>query len=840
MPRVPAGLWKNVIAVQVYGANTGVGKTVFSTILGAHFLKKTGRTNWKLRYVKPVSTGPASEADDGYVKKYAGVPVSTLFQYSEAVSPHIAARDGKPPSDGSVIWALHQYLNNESGRLNRVEREMGINIVETAGGPLSPGPSGTPQVDLFRPLRLPVVLVGDHRLGGISSTISAAESLILRGYDINAVVCFNDNGKYKNSEYLLQHFDKWNIAAFELPWIPDLEGCTTTEETKLMRDYYKEQSRIDSVHRVAERIISCHSQRLEELESMGARTQKAIWHPFTQHKSLLDKDDILVFDSAYGDYFQTKYNKKSRLGSDATDAMLYPAFDGSASWWTQGLGHGNPQLALAAAHAAGRYGHVMFAGATHEPAITLAERLLKGMKNYRLTKCFFTDDGSTAAEVGIKMALRASCKRYEWDGSSEDVGILGLKGSYHGDTIGAMDASEPCVYNKKVDWYRGRGYWLDFPSVKMKKGRWVIEAPTGMEEEFGPAEYFDSLTDIFDVKKRAHSPRYEQYITSTLDRLVKKQGRKFGALVMEPVLLGAGGMLFVDPLFQRTLVQVVRSYQFAELAPLPSSNAWTGLPVMFDEVFTGLYRLGHFSAASLLDTCPDISIHAKLLTGGLLPLSATLASSSIFQAFYGDDKADALLHGHSYTAHPIGCHVANISLQTMDSLNMSAQTWSGFRKDWRDNHGETKLTINPFRTTSGDHRVWSFWSKRMVVDLSHHPRVDHVIAIGSVLAISLKDQSGSGYTSNAAAGLRDALLYEALPGETRIHSRVLGNVIYFMASMTAGPGFLRDVEKALLRHLGGPPHPVFKRVELGNDSEQGQEIERSAEENVEQRREGAD
>jgi dethiobiotin synthetase/adenosylmethionine--8-amino-7-oxononanoate aminotransferase len=427
------------------------------------------------------------------------------------------------------------------------EGRMGLNIVETAGGPLSPGPSGTPQADLFRPLRLPAVLVGDHRLGGISATIAATESLIVRGYDIDAVICFDDKSKYKNSQYLVQYFKDRNIAAFELPWIPDVEGCTEQEETARMEGYYREQSTQGHMYRVSGQIVDRHIERLKNIDTMAARTKEAIWHPFTQHKSVQKADDILVFDSAYGDYFQTKHTKSSyRSTEDWKEApKLFPAFDGSASWWTQGLGHGNPKLSLAAAYAAGRYGHIMFAGATHEPAITLAERLLKGMENPRLTKCFYTDDGSTAAEVGIKMALRAACKRYDWDGSSEEVGILGLKGSYHGDTIGAMDASEPGVYNKKVDWYRGRGYWFDFPTVQMRKGRWLVEAPAGMEEEFGPVQQFESLTEVFNFNKRGHSPRYEHYIKNLLDRLVKEQGRKFGALVMEPILLGAGGMLFV-------------------------------------------------------------------------------------------------------------------------------------------------------------------------------------------------------------------------------------------------------------------------------------------------------
>lgn len=425
-------------------------------------------------------------------------------------------------------------------------------------------------------------------------------------------------------------------------------------------------------------------------------------------------------------------------------------------------------MALEAAYAAGRYGHIMFAGATHEPALKLAEHVLIGLQNPRLTKVFYTDNGSTATEVGIKMGVRAACKRYGWDGAKEAVGVLGLKGSYHGDTIGAMDASEPCVFNEKVDWYRGRGYWFDYPTFKLKDGRWVVESPEGMEEEFGPAQYFAEQAEIFDFDARGHSSQYEAYIEKTLDRLVKEQGRKFGALVMEPVILGAGGMIFVDPLFQQTLARVVRRYNFAasEIAPAPieSEHAWSGLPVMFDEVFTGLYRLGQFSSASFLEVHPDISVHAKLLTGGLLPLSITAASDSIFQAFWGDEKSDALLHGHSYTAHPIGSHVANESLATMDGY-YNGLKWRSFRRDWSDRSvSQTKsapaakddeeytripqskdLPREPKYSPADIHtRFWSFWSKDFVLKLSLHAGVSHVNALGCVLAVSLKDQSGVG------------------------------------------------------------------------------------------------
>jgi dethiobiotin synthetase/adenosylmethionine--8-amino-7-oxononanoate aminotransferase len=594
-------------------------------------------------------------------------------------------------------------------------------------------------------MRLPAILVGDHRLGGIAATISAAESLIMRGYDLDAVVCFNDNSKYENAEYLKQYFKNMAIPTFTLPWIPNLDGIGigTKEETDLMQDYYQRQSQNEGIEMLSERIVDRHSERLGDLETMASRTKEAIWHPFTQHKHLQKADDILVFDSAYGDYFQVK----ELSGTDEKTSLLYPAFDGSASWWTQGFGHGNPQLALAAAHAAGRYGHVMFAGATHQPALTLAEKMLTKLSNPRMKKVFYTDNGSTATEVGLKMALRASCKHYGWHSENEHVCVLGLKGSYHGDTIGAMDASEPCVFNEKVDWYRGRGYWFDYPTFKMKNGEWFVEPPVGMEESFGPARRFEHQDDIFDLTTRGRSRQYEAYIEDTLNNLVKEQGAKFGALIMEPVILGAGGMLFVDPLFQQSLVHVVRRYNFSSAnivnsPPETDSLAWSGLPVVFDEVFTGLHRLGRFSSATFLDVHPDITMHAKLLTGGLLPLSITTASESIFQAFWGDEKSEALLHGHSYTAHAVGCYVANTSLDAAQDASESSD-WKSFRAQWKAFDPTPENTGNATRVTANE-GTWSMWSQDFVTKVSQHKHVEYVNALGSVFAASLVDQTNSG------------------------------------------------------------------------------------------------
>jgi dethiobiotin synthetase/adenosylmethionine--8-amino-7-oxononanoate aminotransferase len=546
------------------------------------------------------------------------------------------------------------------------------------------------------------------------------------------------NDRYENSEYLSKYFQYWKVPLFTLPYIPYIKKNAFESEEAQMDRYYDLQSRSPTANDLAKCIIHKHHARLQEIDRMTSEATEVIWHPFAQHKGMSGKD-IIALDSAYGDFFQIKHTpQESSTGlnekkTGVVDPVLMPAFDGSASWWTQGLGHGNPTLSLAAAYAAGRYGHVMFAGSIHQPALSLANRVLAGLGNPRLKKVFFTDNGSTGVEVGIKMALRAASSRYRWDdarASSDDIGIIGLKGSYHGDTLGAMECSEPSVYNQNVTWYKGRGYWFDYPQVKMRKGLWVIEPPPGMERQFGPSQTFANLDDIFAFDARDET-RYRDYIDHILTHLIKSQGKRFGALIMEPVLLGAGGMIFVDPLFQRTLVQAVRQFH-SNNNDQENKHDWSGMPVIFDEVFTGLYRLGRFSAASFLQIEPDISVHAKLLTGGLLPLCVTLASESIFGAFLGDKKYDALLHGHSYTAHPIGCHVANTALEEMDNLQRTGSL-TPFRRSWLE--GEELSAID---------KVWSMWSKETVIRLSHHPSVDSVIALGTVLAISITDASGTG------------------------------------------------------------------------------------------------
>jgi bifunctional dethiobiotin synthetase / adenosylmethionine---8-amino-7-oxononanoate aminotransferase len=411
---------------------------------------------------------------------------------------------------------------------------------------------------------------------------------------------------------------------------------------------------------------------------------------------------------------------------------------GSASWWTQGLGHGHPQLTLAAAKAAGRYGHVIFPQASHLPALRLAERLVhEGPGAGWASRAYFSDDGSTGMEVALKMAFRAFSKREGWRKRIDpELGVLGLKGSYHGDTIGAMDACEEGIFT--CEWHNAKGYWLDPPTVGIRAGCVQVTLPPNIPLPNGdPTVQFESLSDLYDVETRLQSPlaqQYRNFIYNCLSRMQRSGQVKLAALVIEPLVMGAGGMIFVDPLFQRVLVDAVRS---PEAQNHQSSNSitaeWRGMPVIFDEVFVGLYRVGMRTCSSLLGVNPDIAVYAKILTGGLIPMAVTLANDAIYQAFMGDTKAEALLHGHSYTAHPIGCEVANEALDLLEKLS-EGDHWALARRNWQTSGKSTLHETPPV--------VWSFWDPSFTKKLSMNPKIEEVMTLGTVLAFRLRDSAG--------------------------------------------------------------------------------------------------
>ncbi|KAF9905843.1 hypothetical protein EC991_001248 [Linnemannia zychae] len=800
-------------AYQVFAANTNVGKTILSTGLvraaaalsvGAEKQKQRAAAVTKAFYLKPVQTGYPVDCDARHVKTYAPlVETSRLYAYPDPVSPHIATSN--PPPDSEVLQATINAIRTFKQSLGHGDK--GWALLETAGGVNSPIMSGELQSKFYRPLRLPTVLVGDSHLGGISTTLTSYESLHQYGYDIPALLLFDN--KSRNHEFLERYLAKAENRPLihVLPSPPEKLADPKADAEQLREYYNKTESYFTHVVQELEKV---HAQRLDRLEELGDKARTSIWWPFTQHQTV---KEVTVIDSAYGDIMTTyvapptSVATTSEQGEQKKEWRWREMFDGCASWWTQGLGHGSPALTQSAAYAAGRYGHVMFPECAHEPAVKLTETLLETVGDGWASRVFFSDNGSTAIEVALKMALKASQDRYQNLGEATGrVEVLGVDGGYHGDTIGAMNACSPNVYNAQVTWYKSHGHWFSPPTVVYKDSQFKITIPTEMTATKEPVQVtIDNLTSVFSAPS-AKDPRleiYRNHIRSTLVRLTRDEKRSFGALLMEPVLMGAGGMVWVDPVFQRTLVEEVRAFKGfgTEVSPVknahvPANNNWKGLPVVFDEVFSGCWRLGRKSAADMLQVNPDIAAYAKLLTGGLITLATTLTSDSIFNNFLSETKTDALLHGHSYTAHPIGCAVANTSLQTYREMESHGDADKA-RQDWG--------AIN--HSSSSGLGVWSLWDQKVVERISKMNIVEGVVPLGSVLAIQMKETNGpSGYASLLSQKVQQKLREkqsEDEDAEVAIFGRPLGNVVYMIASQVSTREQLAKVENILLRTLEG-------------------------------------
>lgn len=657
--------------------------------------------------------------------------------------------------------------------------------IETAGGVHSPTLTGTTQLDSYRPLLFPTVLVGDSKLGGISSTISSYESLLLRGYAVDAVILFRDR-YYRNHEYLSSYFATRGLRVLSLdPPPPRLHDHTQNAE--ITEAYYAKlvPGGLDGdIFETVRHLDDCHTRRIEELDTMPRRTLDTVWWPFVQHGLMNSETDVTVIDSAWGDFFSV-YERPSGSPPKTIsnhNSLLSPQFDSSASWWTQTLGHSTPSLALAAASAAGRYGHVIFPEATHLPALKLAEHLVnEGPGKGWASRAFFSDNGSTGTEVALKMALRAFSVEAVpalTPAEKRNLGVIGLKGSYHGDTIGAMDATTESTYS--CEWHRPKGFWFDPPTVSIKRGKLAVSVSNLMPTSVPSTHYFNSLDASYDVEGRLSSPLAEAYrlfARQTLKAFIcANKGQKLAALMLEPIVMGAGGMIFVDPLFQRVLVDLVRDVSLFS----------TPLPVIYDEVFTGLYRLGLESAIPLLKANPDISVYAKMLTGGTLPLAVTLASDRIFQAFNGESKADALLHGHSYTAHPIGCQVANETLKLVGDL-LQKEPWKAAQIKWSTDAKSRSM-------------IWSFWEPSFAHAVSHLDIVEEVMTLGTVFTVKFNGDN-TGYASHCARELLRSIKgvtdYGSRSSTFGIHFRTLGNAAYFMTSLNTPREVIEEVENRI-------------------------------------------
>lgn len=675
----------------------------------------------------------------------------TLYAWEEAVSPHLAAeREGLAVKDSVVLKTLGGCFEEVAARGAGKERSEVLCVVETAGGVASPGPSGTLQCDLYRPFRIPAVLVGDGRLGGISGTISAYESLKFRGYDVVAIV-FEDHGLL--NEGPLMSYMRNKVPVLVLPSIPK-------DPSNDLLEWFESSHCIFS--NLKEILLSAYFERIKKLHDMPREARDIIWWPFTQHK-LVPDGGVTVIDSRCGENFSVFKVQKTEV--------IAPLFDACASWWTQGPDATlQTELAREMGYAAARFGHVMFPENVHEPALNCAELLLQGVGKGWASRAYFSDNGSTAIEIALKMAFRkfsvdhgliVDCHEDAPNERSTELMVLALQRSYHGDTLGAMEAQAPSSYTGFLQqpWYTGRGLFLDPPSVFMHNKTWNVSIPEGYcwESLKGESITFASHDGIFHKSrdKSELATVYSSYISKVLSGF--RGTSRVGALIMEPVIQGAGGMHMIDPLFQRVLVHECRSRK---------------IPVIFDEVFTGFWRLGVETTAELIHCVPDIACFGKLMTGGIIPLSVTLATNAVFDSFMGDSKLKALLHGHSYSAHAMGCAAAVKSIQ-----------W------FKD------PCSNPNITSDG-RLLRELWDDALVHRISSHPTVQRVVALGTLFALELKAEGdNAGYGSLYARPLLQKLR------EDGVYMRPLGNVIYLLCGPLTSPEICNELLVKLYRRL---------------------------------------
>ncbi|MFA5948994.1 MAG: adenosylmethionine--8-amino-7-oxononanoate transaminase [Hyphomicrobium sp.] len=311
-------------------------------------------------------------------------------------------------------------------------------------------------------------------------------------------------------------------------------------------------------------------------------SRNTVWHPFTQH-GLEPEPELIV--RGKGAWLETIDNRR--------------IVDAISSWWVVTHGHRHPAIVAAINQQAGKLDQVIFAGFTHEPAEILADNLIdivpKGLEHV-----FFSDSGSTAVEVAIKMALG-----YWRNIGQPRTRIAALEHGYHGDTIGTMSAGSRSVFN---------------------------------------AAYEPLLFDV--VRLPFPHPGREQETVDALERACETG--PLAALIVEPLIAGAGGMLMYEP---------------AALAEMRLICEHYGTLFIADEVMTGWGRTGKLFACEHAGVTPDILCLAKGLTGGSLPLAATLATSAIFEAHYSTDRAKTFFHSSSYTANPICCAAAAANLE---------------------------------------------------------------------------------------------------------------------------------------------------------------------------------
>ncbi len=407
-----------------------------------------------------------------------------------------------------------------------------------------------------------------------------------------------------------------------------------------------------------------------------------IWHPFTQHGLGQDIPEVVRAEGA------TLYTDDGRAIIDAI-----------SSWWVQTHGHCHPKIVGAIQQQSAQLDQIIFAGWTHEPAEQLAKNL-SGFLPDTLNHIFFSDSGSTAVEVALKMALGF------WHNQGQQRHrILVMDHSYHGDTIGAMSIGARGVFN----------------------------------DAYAPL--------LFDVSSIPFpEPEAEQATLNALAAFCADQDDPPAALIVEPLILGAGGMKIYTPETLREMQRICKSHDVLFIA---------------DEVMTGWGRTGTVFACEQAGITPDILCMAKGLTGGVIPLAITAASAPVYDAHFSKDRTKTFFHSSSFTANPIACAAANANLQI-----------------WRDEPVQQRI----------DHITENHGN--FAKQLAKYQNVSGIRQCGTILAFEINDASGN-YMSAIGP---DLLKFFA---ERKILLRPLGNTVYIMPPYCISDAQLAAVYRAI-------------------------------------------
>ncbi|HET9239800.1 MAG TPA: adenosylmethionine--8-amino-7-oxononanoate transaminase [Oligoflexus sp.] len=650
----------------VTGTGTDVGKTIVSAALMTGALRR----GQPLQYWKPVQTGGQHLDRDQVhalcpkMKVYEG----RVWSYPLPASPDQAARAAgmKAPTVEEIAAALHSDVSV---------------LLEGAGGLLVPlNDENETWRDAAVRMELPVVLVASSGLGTLNHTLLTLEALDQAGLDVLAVIV-NGPPHEANMQSLRRMRPDHRFVAF--PWM-DLSS-PGSEWQKACEELF-------------DAVIGA-TQKPVDISAWYAYDKKHCWHPYTQHQTA---PEPLPLVKAQGIYLKTHTGEK--------------LIDASASWWTNSTGHGHPKIGAALARQHRKIDHCIFAGATHEPASLLAKELVD-LSQGQLPRVFYTDNGSCAVEVALKMAAQSWQNR----GVHHRKNFLFFRGAYHGDTFGAMSVASTEGFHKAFSPYLFEGKSLS--PVTSHASRLCPQGPAALPEGL-----------------------------KALENMFQLHGKDLAGVIIEPLVQGASGMNMQDITWLQTLGRLCREYQ---------------LPLILDEVFTGMGRLGSYFAFERAGLQPDIVCIAKGLTGGTLPLAVTLTSESMFEYFLDQDGSKAMLHGHTFTGNALACATALAALDI-------------YRRE---------RILDRVRAMEEECTLW-IENRARAFDLVS-PR-----AIGGILAFELPGSGPGDYFHPLA---------QKVPGVARRHGllmRTLGNTMYFVPPLSIQSWEVRDALGRMERTLG--------------------------------------